>query len=106
MKEHIVRSTDRPSVSFAVHDVERRSQSLPKHALHENIKKILRSSIESCSDYHSAVCSKMEYQPLLAAVYTAYSLHYPLVLSPDAVWLTIAQGVAHHMTLEGERLRA
>ncbi|MCH5376865.1 MAG: DUF4419 domain-containing protein [Planctomycetes bacterium] len=28
------------------------------------------------------------------------------MLSPDAVWLTIAQGVAHHMTLEGERLRA
>ncbi|WP_272427393.1 DUF4419 domain-containing protein [Polyangium jinanense] len=31
---------------------------------------------------------------LLGAVHLAFAQHRPLVLSPDAVWLTIAQGVA------------
>ena len=44
-------------------------------------------------------------QPLLAAVYAAFSQHRPLVLTPDAVWITIAQGVAHQMAIHGERLR-
>jgi hypothetical protein len=44
--------------------------------------------------------------PLLAAVHHAFAEHRPLVLSPDAVWLTIAQGVAHHVRLHAEALRS
>ncbi|GAB3846184.1 DUF4419 domain-containing protein [Dactylosporangium cerinum] len=44
-------------------------------------------------------------QPLLSAVARAFADHRPLVLSPDAVWLTIAQGVAHHVRLHAEQLR-
>lgn len=36
---------------------------MPTHPLHENIKKMLGCTIESCSDYHTAVCSRMGYQP-------------------------------------------
>ncbi|MFD1077099.1 DUF4419 domain-containing protein [Longispora fulva] len=43
--------------------------------------------------------------PLLAAVGRAFAEHRPLVLSPDAVWLTIAQGVAQHVRLHAEELR-
>jgi Domain of unknown function (DUF4419) len=43
--------------------------------------------------------------PLLAAVGIAFAQHRPLVLSPDAVWLTIAQGVAQHVRLHAEELR-
>ncbi|WP_433199766.1 DUF4419 domain-containing protein [Dactylosporangium sp. CS-047395] len=43
--------------------------------------------------------------PLLGAVATAFAEHRPLVLSPDAVWLTIAQGVAQHVRLNAEQLR-
>ncbi|QDF01990.1 DUF4419 domain-containing protein [Myxococcus xanthus] len=43
--------------------------------------------------------------PLLAAVHTAFAEHRPLVLSPDAIWLTMAQGVAQHIRLNGESLR-
>lgn len=98
--------SDKSSVTFDVHDVEIPNDPLEQLPQHKFIEKILGTRIESCSDYHTQVCNRgMGYQPLLAAVYTAYSLHRPLVLSPDAVWLTIAQGVAHHMALEGERLR-
>jgi hypothetical protein len=60
----------------------------------------------SCSDYHGTVLEGLDYQPLLAAVHTAFAGHRPLVLTPDAVWLTIVQGVAHHMAVHGERLRS
>jgi hypothetical protein len=43
--------------------------------------------------------------PLLSAVGRAFAEHRPLVLSPDAVWLTIGQGVAQHLRLNAERLR-
>jgi hypothetical protein len=41
----------------------------------------------------------------LRAVHAAYALHYPLVLSPDAVWLCIAQGFALHVNQNAEHLR-
>ncbi|NTX05414.1 DUF4419 domain-containing protein [Myxococcus sp. CA040A] len=43
--------------------------------------------------------------PLLAAVHIAFAEHRPLVLSPDVVWLTLAQGFAHHIRLHSETLR-
>ncbi|GAA3282909.1 DUF4419 domain-containing protein [Dactylosporangium vinaceum] len=43
--------------------------------------------------------------PLLSAVARAFAGHRPLVLSPDAVWLTIAQGVAQHVRLHADELR-
>ena len=67
---------------------------------------MLGGEIESCCDYHGTVVKDVRYQPVLAAVYTAFSQHRPLVLTPDAVWITIVQGVAHHMTVHGERLRS
>lgn len=42
---------------------------------------------------------------LAAAVHLAFSEHRPLVLSPDVVWLTLAQGVAHHVRLHAEHFR-
>lgn len=69
------------------------------------VKGMLGGAVNSCSDYHSAVVEGVRFQPFLAAVYMAYSEHRPLVLSPDGVWITIAQGVAHHMAVHGERLR-
>jgi hypothetical protein len=43
--------------------------------------------------------------PLLAAVGRAFAEHRPLTLSPDAVWLTITQGLAQHVRLNAEQSR-
>ena len=91
--------------TFAVDEVSPAREPLPECRAHEAIKSLFESEIESCSDYHGKVVSHVYYQPLLAAVYLAFSQHRPLVLSPDAVWLTIAQGVAHHVAIHSERLR-
>jgi hypothetical protein len=42
---------------------------------------------------------------LLETVGLAYGMHYPLVLTPDAIWLSIAQGFAIHVKENAERLR-
>src|SRR5687767_11833147 len=43
--------------------------------------------------------------PFLGAVHCAFASHYPLVLSPDDIWLCIAQGFATHVELNAEALR-
>jgi hypothetical protein len=99
-----MRTTTRPGITFEVDRVEPATEPLPECRAHEAAKWTV-GNLESCSDYHGTVVKDVHYQALLAAVHTAFSQHRPLTLSPDAVWLTIAQGVAHHMTIHGERLR-
>jgi hypothetical protein len=93
-----------PGVTFTVDEVTPATKPLSECRTHEAVKSML-GAIESYCDYHGTVVKDVRYQPLLAAVYTAFSQHRPLTLTPDAVWLTIVQGVAHHVTIHGERLR-
>ncbi len=41
----------------------------------------------------------------LEALHLSYSDHYPLIISPDMIWLLIAQGVAEHINQNAEELR-
>jgi hypothetical protein len=43
--------------------------------------------------------------PLVEAIHCAFAQHRPLVLSPDVLWITIAQGFSHHVTANAEKLR-
>jgi hypothetical protein len=95
----------RNGVTFAVDEVTPAGEVLPEWPVHRALRAMLGREIESCGDYHSNVVKDVNYQGLLAAVYLAFSQHRPLVLTPDAVWVTIAQGIAHHMAIHGERLR-
>src|SRR5262249_31065783 len=42
---------------------------------------------------------------LIDAVHMAFSQHFPLALSPDDIWLVIAQGFSHHVAENAETLR-
>jgi len=42
---------------------------------------------------------------LAATILHAYNNHQHLCLSPNDVWLTIAQGVSHHINFNAERFR-
>eukprot|EP00041_Stephanoeca_diplocostata_P020695 m.468236 g.468236 ORF g.468236 m.468236 type:complete len:310 (-) comp21642_c1_seq46:2066-2995(-) len=45
-------------------------------------------------------------QNLLAkAIHKAFHEHHPLILSPDIIWLSIAQGLANHVDKNAEHLR-
>jgi hypothetical protein len=43
--------------------------------------------------------------PFIDAVHTAFSEHRPLTLSPDTIWLLIAQGFSHHVAENSGSLR-
>lgn len=43
--------------------------------------------------------------PFVGAVQVAFDAHLPLSLSPDHVWLLLAQGFANHVRLHAEQLR-
>lgn len=92
-------------ITFAVDDVSPATDALRESPAYLAVQSMLSGPINSCNDYHSQVVADVHFQPLLAAVHLAFSQHRPLVLSPDAVWITITQGVAHHMSAHAERLR-
>ncbi len=43
---------------------------------------------------------------LVGAVHLAFDQHLPLRLSPDHIWITLAQGLAAHVNLDPERVRS
>lgn len=43
-------------------------------------------------------------QGLFDAVHHAYDRHLPLILAPDHVWLTLAQGFSRHVTMNAKEL--
>lgn len=68
-------------------------------------KKAMGRAIEACCDYSDDVVADCVIHPLIYAVQLAYNDHRPLVLSPDIIWLAIAQGVALHVNENAEKLR-
>jgi hypothetical protein len=86
---------------FAVDEVEPAKEALPSQPL----RALYPDAIAIGGDPELRVIAHGEVHPLLAAVGRAFADHRPLVLTPDAVWLTIAQGVAQHVRLNAERLR-
>ncbi|WP_432824797.1 DUF4419 domain-containing protein [Dactylosporangium sp. CA-092794] len=88
-------------VTFPVDDVTPAVAPLPERPLGE----LFPGALAVGGDPALPVLDPDGVHPLLSAVARAFAEHRPLVLSPDAVWLTIAQGVAQHVRLHAERLR-
>jgi hypothetical protein len=55
--------------------------------------------------YDDDVEAEEAVHPFVEAVHLAYGGHFPLVLSPDDVWLCIAQGFGIHVNQNAEALR-
>ena len=47
----------------------------------------------------------MTEHPVLTSYYYAYLDHYPIVLSPDILWMLILEGFSYHVRLNHKRLR-
>ena len=94
-------------IGFAVStDVETRT--LRKSALpwNEGLSSLLHKKIEQLGPPPpSPLVSANGDHALARAAHDAFYEHYPLVLSPDTVWFTIAQGFAQHVNLNVDRLR-
>ena len=88
-------------VVFAVDDVPAALSRLPARRLGE----LAGDALAVGGDPDLPVLEPDGVHPLLSAVGRAFAGHRPLVLSPDAVWLTIASGVAQHIRLHADELR-
>lgn len=101
------------STTFVVDDVQASEGKLPTRSIQEHLTgqgeqwspALLGGTVESVGANASTVLSGRMLNGFLNAVHTAYDLHYPLVLSPDDIWLTIAQGFASHVLGNAEGLR-
>ncbi|KAL5488674.1 hypothetical protein EMCRGX_G017651 [Ephydatia muelleri] len=93
-------------VTFAVDSVVGATEPLERvtvrAAVTERVKVACEATFDVTLPLVNADCHDNKFY---AAVHTAYERHYPLVLTPDAVWTCIAQGFAQHVTLNAEKLR-
>ncbi|UJR84769.1 DUF4419 domain-containing protein [Sandaracinus amylolyticus] len=110
------------STTFAVSRVERARDPLPTIDARDAIESLLRSRVEAWwtpswplarafenrPDFvdEKWVQNPVAIHPFVAAVHAAFDEHRPLELSPDSVWLCIAQGFAMHVQANADRLRA
>ena len=97
--------------TFQVEDVTKSTKALPSGDS-------ARIVLERCGSVKPESYSKFAHLPfeksgsykpipnaLIAAVHEAFSNHYPLILTPDSIWLCIAQGLAQHINSNAEKLR-
>ncbi len=93
------------SVTFAVDTVKPAVLPLEELGLEEALKGRLDAKVLGASHGAARFVRPLDTHPLIAAVHLAFSGHRPLVLSPDILWITIAQGFALHVIRNAEALR-
>lgn len=87
-------------------DVRRGRQRLPTTTVLTAVERTLADRLLVCRKPDEQLVEGGDFHPLIAAAALAFKLHYPLVLSPDMLWLTILQGLAQHVAKHAESLRS
>ncbi len=90
--------------TFQVSNVERSKELLPASDYANALSDLLGKKLEACSK-GDKLFSVRELNLFLTAVSQAFNQHYPLLLSPDAIWLCLIQGFALHVNAYAEQLR-
>jgi hypothetical protein len=106
--------------TFDVCDVEASTNALPSAPFRDVIVDLVstRGKVESHSRQTTSLVSMPDYIPeelrklgretvhsFISAMNLAYDKHYPITMSPDIVWLLIAQAVSAHVLNASEELR-
>lgn len=92
------------AVTFEVSKVEGPTRAPREIRLEQAMRSQLESRFEACAANLGHLV-KTDANPFVGAAHLAFAEHYPLTLSPDDVWLCIAQGFAAHVDLHAENLR-
>ncbi|WP_438009703.1 DUF4419 domain-containing protein [Sorangium sp. So ce321] len=93
--------------TFAVSDVPRAERPLRPVSLAASLWLQHKLTAEACGSNlgHLVYGLHAIEHALLQTVHAAFEHHYPLVLSPDDIWLCIAQSFGVHVNLHAEELR-
>lgn len=109
--------------AFAVDDVAAVTDPIWTQSLAENLRWRLKRNVLVLPDHSRPVvnvaihdarnrdmcvqhCMVSRVHPFIEAVHTAFSQHRPLVVTPDCIWLLLAQGFSHHIAENKEALRS
>lgn len=94
-------------IRFRVDEVKRADKRLPVEAAKTQLAQSLESQLLAFSHEEAfSVIAGEGIHPLAHAVHAAFSEHRPLLLTPDIIWLTLAQGFAQHINNHSEALRS
>lgn len=92
------------SITFEVSEVPGDAMRLPRVDAAQAIAARVQGKSEACAaNLDHLVAAKAH--PFVQAVHEAFDKHLPLTLSPDDVWLCLAQAFALHVDANAERLR-
>ncbi|MBB6052722.1 DUF4419 domain-containing protein [Armatimonas rosea] len=91
--------------TFAVDDVAPAQTRLKQESLLTSLERRSGRTFINLPHHDKPVVANATFHPLIEAIHRAFADHRPLVLSPDAIWLTIQQGFAHHVNENAEALR-
>jgi hypothetical protein len=92
------------SRTFAVSDVEMATKRRVALDRRQSLTSLLQGRVEQlwASDARMVSCNTMH--PLVQMAHDAFYEHRAIVLLPDDIWFCLAQGFAHHVRLNAERL--
>ncbi len=74
--------------------------------LHDSLDVLLANPFEASAANSANLIQATGPNMFIGTCTASFSRHYPLVLSPDDVWLCIAQGFAQHVNNNAEALRS
>jgi hypothetical protein len=92
--------------TFRVDDVETVRAPLAGIEIEPAVAEALGVELIHLSHRTTLIDEARDLHPLLQAVHVAFAEHRPLSLSPDHIWLIIAQGFAIHVDQHAEELRS
>jgi hypothetical protein len=93
-------------ITFKVNDVELAKRPMTTGtSLKEVAEELIKSPIEGFPVLDKEIIPINFKHPFIGTVGLSFGLHYPLVLSPDMIWLLIVQGFAVHITKNAEKMR-
>jgi hypothetical protein len=93
-------------ITFTVSEVTPAEEALPGLTLEASLAARSKRAFEASASNQATLVKAPGSHGFIAAVNAAFDRHYPLILSPDDVWLCIAQGFAAHVNLNAEALRS
>lgn len=102
----IAQRVEGPGVTFLVDDVQPADVAPGTIAAADYVRSRLPARLICTSVSGDLLRVDPDLNPLVMAIYTAFAEHRPLVLDPDSVWLTLAQGFANHVELNADVLRS
>jgi Domain of unknown function (DUF4419) len=101
-------------IKFSVDEVTPAAEALPMDSLGRTFESRAGRPVVVMPERDRQVVAepvrdRRSYRPLhglIEAIHFAFSQHRPLILSPDSIWLVIAQGFGHHVNENAELLRS